>query len=91
MTEDEQVARAQAAQRLVNDPILQEAFAVLKKHCLGKIESSSLPQSDIREMEYKTMRAADAAWHILTSWISEGKIIEDRRHFNRKPGPRIAA
>ena len=84
MTEDETLLRATNAKRLTDDPTLKEAFAQIKQHYLGQIESSELSQIERRETAFKCMKLVDVIFHQLTSWVSEGKMIEDARRFRKR-------
>lgn len=85
MTEDEQARRAAEAARLLENETLKEAFAAIRERQVQHFIGSELSQTERREQAFKIMKATDEVWHQLKNWLTEGKIIEDRRKIRGKP------
>ena len=79
MTEDEKLRRANA---LLNDPLFNEAFDVLKKDLLNRWESSGSPEVEARESIWLAMRLLDRIHAHITSIVETGRMADilDKQH-----------
>jgi len=79
MTEDEKLRRANA---LLNDPLFNEAFDVLKKDLLNRWEASGSPEVEARESIWLAMRLLDRIHTHISSIVETGRMndILDKQH-----------
>ena len=79
MTEDEKLRRANA---LLNDPLFNEAFDVLKKDLLSRWEASGSPEVEARESIWLAMRLLDRIHAHITSIVETGRMADilDKQH-----------
>lgn len=70
-------ARAQNADRLLNDDTLLEAFSVVKQRCVGVFEYHSSTPDEILEA-HRDLRALDALKSALSDFVIDGKVAEKR-------------
>lgn len=84
MTEDDQFNRAAHAKRLADDEVLKAAFETVRNRFKEHAVAGELSHADKREAAFRMMKATDEVWFQLQSWLSEGKIIEDRRKLRGK-------
>jgi|TARA_Y100000310_G_scaffold56219_1_gene51524 hypothetical protein len=73
MNEEERVRRAKS---LVNDPLFQESFEVLKKDLLNRWEVSGSPEVEARESIWLAMRLLDRLHSHITSIVETGHMNE---------------
>ena len=71
MNEEERVRRAKS---LVDDPLFQESFEVLKKDLLNRWEVSGSPEVEARESIWLAMRLLDRLQVHLQSIVETGKM-----------------
>ena len=79
MTEEEKLRRANA---LLNDPLFNEAFDVLKKDLLNRWEASGSPEVEARESIWLAMRLLDRIHAHITSIVETGRMADilDKQH-----------
>jgi len=79
MTEDERLRRANS---LLNDPLFNEAFDVLKKDLLNRWEVSGSTEVEARESIWLAMRLLDRIHAHITSVVETGRMsdILDKQH-----------
>jgi len=79
MTEDEKLRRANA---LLNDPLFNEAFDVLKKDLLSRWEASGSPEVEARESIWLAMRLLDRIHAHISSIVETGRMADilDKQH-----------
>ena len=79
MTEEEKLRRANA---LLNDPLFNEAFDVLKKDLLNRWESSGSPEVEARESIWLAMRLLDRIHAHISSIVETGRMADilDKQH-----------
>ena len=70
------------AKNLINDPLLQESFEVLKKDLMDRWEHSGSAELEARESIWLAMRLLDKVLGHLTSIIETGQMnkILDKQH-----------
>ena len=71
-------ARAAAAQRLLDDPLLQEAFANVREEAIAKWASTGIAQDREREIAWLTVKLVDRLKGEFESVIVDGKIAAKR-------------
>jgi len=74
MNQDEKARRAQEAERLLQNPLLAEAFQLIRKSCYSRIEESSSDEAEIREDTYYFMRCLNVFESSLGKIIRDGKV-----------------
>lgn len=79
MTEDEQVQRARDAKALLENPLLEQAFAAVEAHFVGMWKTSEYGATSKRETAYHMIAAIPELRAKLTQWVNDGRIIESRR------------
>jgi|TARA_R100000750_G_scaffold23689_1_gene15465 phosphomevalonate kinase len=74
--------REQRAQSLINDPLLNEAFDVLKKDLMNRWSNSGSTDLEARESIWLAMRLLDRIQGHVTSVIETGHMnkILDKQH-----------
>ena len=79
MTKDEKLRRANS---LLNDPLFNEAFEVLKKDLSNRWESSGSPEVEARESIWLAMRLLDRIHAHISSIVETGHMNEilDKQH-----------
>ena len=79
MTKDEKLRRANS---LLNDPLFNEAFDVLKKDLLNRWESSGSTEVEARESIWLAMRLLDRIHAHIKSIVETGHMDEilDKQH-----------
>ena len=79
MTEEEKLRRANA---LLNDPLFNEAFDVLKKDLLNRWESSGSTEVEARESIWLAMRLLDRIHAHISSIVETGRMADilDKQH-----------
>ena len=79
MTKDEKLRRANS---LLNDPLFNEAFDVLKKDLLNRWESSGSPEVEARESIWLAMRLLDRIHAHISSIVETGRMADilDKQH-----------
>ena len=73
---EERVRKGNAAERLFNDPVIQEAFEKLENKYNGAWVSSGLEDSQKRETLYLSLRALSEFKLELESMMNSGKIAQ---------------
>ena len=73
MTEEERLRRANS---LLNDPLFNEAFDVLKKDLLNRWEVSGSTEVEARESIWLAMRLLDRVHAHITSIVETGHMAE---------------
>ena len=73
MNKDEKLRRANS---LLNDPLFNEAFEVLKKDLLNRWESSGSTEVEARESIWLAMRLLDRIHAHITSIVETGHMNE---------------
>ena len=73
MTEDERLRRANS---LLNDPLFNEAFDVLKKDLSNRWESSGSTEVEARESIWLAMRLLDRVQSHISSIVETGRMNE---------------
>lgn len=74
----EATARAAAAQRLLDDPMLQEAFAAVRNGAIEAWVQTKTADAQAREFAWLTVKAVDRIAAELQSIIDTGKIAAAR-------------
>ena len=79
MTEEEKLRRANA---LLNDPLFNEAFDVLKKDLSNRWESSGSTEVEARESIWLAMRLLDRIHAHISSIVETGRMADilDKQH-----------
>ena len=79
MTKDEKLRRANA---LLNAPLFNEAFEVLKKDLSNRWESSGSTEVEARESIWLAMRLRDRIHAHITSIVETGRMADilDKQH-----------
>jgi len=79
MTKEEKLRRANT---LLNDPLFNEAFDVLKKDLLNRWEVSGSPEVEARESIWLAMRLLDRIHAHISSIVETGRMndILDKQH-----------
>ena len=79
MTKEEKLRRANT---LLNDPLFNEAFDVLKKDLLNRWEASGSPEVEARESIWLAMRLLDRIHAHISSIVETGRMndILDKQH-----------
>ena len=74
--------REEQANRLLKDPLFNEAFEVLKKDLMDRWEASGSTELEARESIWLAMRLLDKIHGHLTSIIETGRMnkILDKQH-----------
>lgn len=70
--------RAAHAQRLLNDPLLQEAFAAIRAEAIGAWEHTAARDSDAREIAWLTVKVLGRIEGVLQSAVDDGRIAAAR-------------
>lgn len=73
----DKMSRAKAAEVLLRDPVLLEAFDVVKSYQIGVFENPSASQEEIMEA-HRMVRALTLVEDQLTSFVVDGKLLERR-------------
>ncbi len=70
------------AKDLLNNPIFNEAFDVLKKDLLNRWDSSGSPEVEARESIWLAMRLLDRVHNHITSIVETGRMADilDKQH-----------
>ncbi len=78
MTNEEElerrVMRGQAAERFINDPVLQEALTVLKAHYLQVFESTKFNETKERDEIWRRFQALNDVVSDIQSVIRNGEV-----------------
>lgn len=74
MTESEHMARAEAARRLLDDPLLQEAFKTLEETCTATWKASPARDQEGREWLWMLLQATQNLKGHFDALIATGKI-----------------
>jgi len=79
MNDEERLGRANA---LLNDPLFNEAFEILKKDLLNRWESSGSTEVEARESIWLAMRLLDRIHAHITSVVETGRMADilDKQH-----------
>lgn len=77
MTSDAEV-RAAAAKRLIEDPLLKEAFAAVRQGAIDAWASTGAGDSEAREVAWMTVKVLDRIEGELASVIANGRIAAAR-------------
>ena len=74
--------RVGKAKNLLNDPLFNEAFDVLKKDLLNRWEASGSPEVEARESIWLAMRLLDRIHAHISSIVETGHMNEilDKQH-----------
>jgi hypothetical protein len=72
------INRAQAARRLLDDPVLNEAFDALVADADQVVDQSKPHEVDLREDCYRAKQAIKALRKKLAGWISDGTLEQMR-------------
>lgn len=73
----EKKARAQHAERLLNDDVLQEAFSVVKEYHTERMMRANTADGDVLEAR-RDFLALERVIGQLRSFVSDGRILEKR-------------
>ena len=68
--------KAEKAQHLINDPLLNEAVCAMRKACYDVIESSQLADRETREDYFMLLKVVMLFEGELKSYINRGKLDE---------------
>ena len=75
LTDEERLRRARNAKALIEDPLLQECFEVLRERLFELwAESDSLDQAG-RESFYHQIHGLDAARALLRKYVDDGTVL----------------
>ena len=81
MSPDETLKRAAEAQRILNEPIYQEAWQVTRAKIVSRLEADDLPEVDRKHLNYLLVALKRVQHHLETVMIA-GK--EAAREIDRK-------
>lgn len=76
MTRDEEIARAHQAERLLNDPLFQEAFAVVEAEYLDGWRNSPARDTEGRERLWLMLKLLGKVRGHLQTVMETGKLAE---------------
>jgi hypothetical protein len=74
MNEEEQIRRGKEADRLLENPLLKEAFAAIRQRYRDEIEMSKPSEGKRREWSYVLLCAVKVVEGHLTSFANTGKL-----------------
>lgn len=84
--ESKSLDRAAKAERILKDPLLAEAYELVKQELMRKWESSPVRDKDGREYLFLMIKATNDARGYLEQAVRDGKVAlhsrEERRLFN---------
>ena len=66
------VERAEQAKRLIEDPVLSEAFAAVRQACLDEWQNTHGHESERREQFWHRLKAVDLVWDALKAMLRDG-------------------
>jgi hypothetical protein len=72
------VRRADHAERILKDPLINEAFDAIRDNIFKKISVSSFGQKDEREDLYRMLRAVESFEGQFKKYINDGKLAKNR-------------
>lgn len=85
MDDSERLARAERANKIVNDSIYVEAYEQVRAAIFAKIETSPVRDTEGREHLFKMLKALNDAKGYLEQAMQDGKVLlhlkEEKRRF----------
>jgi hypothetical protein len=86
LDDSEALARADRAAKIINDPLFNESFEIVKKAVFASIETSPVRDTEGREHLFKMLKALNDAKGYLEQAIQDGKVLihlkEEKRRFS---------
>lgn len=73
MTPQEVLDRAQEAQRLIEHPVLQEAFKGVREALVQRIESSAIGDAESHHSFAQQLQALNEIWRQLHRFVRDGE------------------
>jgi hypothetical protein len=70
--------RSDHAERILKDPIINDAFTAIRENIFKKIAESDYTQADQREDLYRMLRAIESFEGQFKRYINDGKIARNR-------------
>ena len=74
MTHEEEVRRGQEAALVLNSPLYQEAFMVMKARMLEEFQKTGFSQSEERDEIWRMMKCLDGLERQLEAVMTTGKL-----------------
>ena len=71
-----EMSRGAQAQAVVDNPIYQEAFMLIRADLMSKFEGSTFRQMKVREQIYRELKAVNKMEDIFTQVMQNGKMGE---------------
>lgn len=86
MDDSERLARAERANKIVNDSLYVEAYEQVRAAIFAKIETSPVRDTEGREHLFKMLKALNDAKGCLEQTMRDGKVLlhlkEEKRRFS---------
>ena len=76
MSHEEDLARANRAELLLNEPLVIEAFDALKREYIGAWEASPARDTDARERLWQAVQIVGKVRSHLQAMVGDGKIAQ---------------
>lgn len=76
MTDEQKVQRAEEARQLLANPILSEAFTVIREEVLDQWKSSKEHEAEGREKLWTTLKLLDRLQSQITQVVQTGKVAQ---------------
>lgn len=84
-SQDEEISRGQRVERLLSEPLLQEAFETVEARLARRWRESDLSQTERREACFQMLRALDEIRGHLQSVLETGKLASIQREQEEEP------
>ena len=83
MSDETKLARAEQAQRILNDPLYVESFDKVRESLLAKFEASPVRDESGREKIYLMLKALNDAKRLLEQAMNDGKVVVELKERRR--------
>lgn len=83
-SDHEKERRALEAEKLLNTPVLQEAFAAVREKIMQEWVRSTPEQGDLREVAYYMLHALEDVQAQLTAYVQAGKFVVAQRNAEKQ-------
>lgn len=77
MTPEETMARAEAARRLLDDPMLQDAFKTLEAECIDQWKKAPARDHEGREWIWMLLQATQRLEGLFRGYIESGRLASE--------------
>ena len=81
MKKGEEIKRGQDAERLLKDPLFQEAFDLTKEHLMDMLMATKISEEEERDRIYITIKSLGLVREHIESVLNTGKLAEKEQEF----------